>query len=589
MDSICTLPAPPHTLLEHDDKGLVLAFSAGLAVLEDGKLDFLAPTSIDAAARGPDGRLYCTRGEQILCFDLEHGGGPEDITAAFAGPPRGSGQVVCTPDGNLWVEGCGKYRRLDGTFEAAPECPFAAWVPLPCAQDIYGNFWSLAEGDCGRQVLVLPANAPAQWQVAGLEAGQWDYLLTDSVGFIWVAGPAGWRRFCPRQAEAGWQVLRDNLPQSAVTATGLSPADLALVACASGAVLELDANAAGAVLLHSLATLPKAAHCVHTDRHGAIWTATEDALYYREAAADAWQRSWEKKRGRLPGGGNHDIFSAPLKDKLYIGGGWAGAWGLPPRDHVCDELFAFDGQSEYWEVASRMYLPRRYNGTAEMDGRIWVVGGETRIVERGGEGQVLYLVDIYDPVSASWSAGPSLNLARTDPFVVTCKDRIYALGGAGHNSGPKLDTVESIGPGETAWRFETPLPEPTRQGHGCALGDIIYCVSIDGVFAFDTASGHWDEDLPQPGAIGQGPLAAAYRGEVWVIGGYEDRRCRCYNPETRTWRAGPDLPTEQSWGAAAVMNDQLFITGGAHFSQQHNTVVFDDRTYVLREGAGGRR
>ena len=29
--------------------------------------------------------------------------------------------------------------------------------------------------------------------------------------------------------------------------------------------------------------------------------------------------------------------------------------------------------------------------------------------------------------------------------------RIYALGGAGHNSGPKLDTVESIGPGETAW------------------------------------------------------------------------------------------------------------------------------------------
>ena len=172
---------------------------------------------------------------------------------------------------------------------------------------------------------------------------------------------------------------------------------------------------------------------------------------------------------------------------------------------------------------------------------------------------------------------------RTDPFVVSCNGRIYAIGGASHNSGPKLTTVESIGLGERNWRFEMPLPEPTRQGHACVLDGIIYCVSIDGVFAFDTASRQWVEDLPQPGDIGQGPLAASYESEVWIIGGFGDRRCRCYDPGTRTWRVGPDLPTEQAWGAAIVLDGQLFIVGGAHATETHDGVVFDDRSYILRQ------
>ena len=435
-------------------------------------------------------------------------------------------------------------------------------------------------------VLVLPANAPDTWQITGLPAGAWEYLLADSVGYVWVAGREGWRRFCPRRVEAGWQTVGDDLPTGAVTAVGLSPDDLTMAAFASGEVLELDTKATGELTTRPLARAPAPGRCLLSARDGALWVATEEALYRKEPDADAWQRNWEKKRGRLPGGGNHDIFSVECNEKLYVAGGWAGEWGLPPQAHVCDELFAYDTTSEYWEVVSRMYLPRRYNGIAAMAGRVWVVGGETRIAGREGEGQVLYLVDIYDPSSGTWTSGPSLNVARTDPFVISCNGRIYAVGGAAHNSGPILDSVESIGPGESEWRFETPLPEPTRQGHGCALDGIIYCVSIDGVFAFDAESGRWDETLPQPGAIGQGPLAAAYRGEVWMIGGYGDQRIRCYNPATRTWRLGPKLPTEQSWGAATVMNGQLIITGGAHYSRRHATVVFDDRTYVLRDERG---
>ena len=582
MELITRLSAAPHHLFEHDCEGLVLAFADGLAILEDGVLDFIVRESIDDAARGPDGRYYCTRGDRILRFDVERGGELEDITATFAGHPRGRGRITCTPDGDLWVEGCTTRRRLNNTFAPTPAAPSTEWAPAAGAADIYGGFWSLAHGERGQQVLVLPANAPDEWQIAWLESGRWEYLAADSVGYIWVAGPEGWRRFCPRPAEAGWQVIADQLPDSQVTAVGYSPDDLVMAAFADGQVVELDASAAGDTLVRALGTTPGPGRCIHTDRKGAIWVATDEGLYRKEAEATAWQRTWEKKRGRLPGGGNHDIFAAECQGRLYVAGGWAGQWGLPVRAHVLDELFAFDGKSEYWEVVSHMYMPRRYNGIAELDGRIWVIGGETRFAGRKGPDQALYLVDIYDPASGTWSAGPSLNMVRTDPFVLTCNDRIYAIGGARHNGGPKLDTVESIGVGESAWRLETPLPEPTRQGHGCVLDNIIYCFSIDGAFAFDTVSGCWDEDLPQPGEIGQGPLAATYQGEVWLIGGFGDKRIRCFDPRTRKWRAGPDLPTAQSWGAATLMKDQLFIVGGAHYSEGHNTVVFDDRTYVLR-------
>ena len=595
MDLICPLPASPIAIIEQDEHRLVLAFADGLAVLEDTSLDIVVQEKITSAARGPDGCIYYTQDGKIFRCYLERDNTSQDITATFAGSPQGQQRIVCTPEGDIWVEGCSTRQCTDGTFSANPAYPTVT-APAPHTLDTYGNFWSLVDG----QVLVLPANAPDVWQVAWLAAGSWEYLVADSVGFTWIAGPDGWQLFCPRQLEKGWQdftmsfallgnpVTTDSgtsLERSAVTAIGTSPDDLGMAAFANGELLELNTED-GALAVRSLAHLPEPARCMHTDRDGAIWAASDKGLYRREVAADAWQKNWQKKRGRLPGGGNHDIFSVECQDKLYIAGGWAGAWGLPPIRHVLDELFAYDPESEYWSVVSHMIQPRRYNGIAEMDGCVWIIGGETRVPGWHGEGQVVYTVEIYDPASKTWSPGPSLNIARTDPFVVCCNGRIYAIGGAAHNSGPKLDSVESIGPGEETWRLETPLIEPTRQGHGCALDGIIYCASIDGVFAFDTANGQWDDDLPQPsGPIGQGPLAAAYRGEVWLIGGPADKGIRCYNPQTRAWRTGPDMPTPQAWGAAIVVNEQLIITGGAHESAMHGAVVYDDRTYVLRDGA----
>ncbi len=585
MELITRLPAAPHGLFGDGEEGLVLVFADGVGVVRDQHLDWIGRGAVDGAAAGPDGRIYCTRGTQVMRFQRRPDrGDPEDVTASFGGGAAGRGRVVCTPDGDVWVEGCPKRRRLDGSFQAVPEHPGNGPAPVPLAVDIHANRWGLADGKSGQQVVVVPADVPGAWQTAGLEAGQWDYLVADFVGFVWAAGAAGLWRFNPRSAEAGWQAVAEGLPQRAVTAMGLSPDDFILAGFASGELIELDVNADGETLARPLASAPGAVRAVHTDRQGTIWAALDDGIYCHRAGAEAWQGTWEK-RGRLPGG-NHDIFAVALQGKLYVAGGLTSDWGLPTRSHVFDELLAYNPGTDSWEVVSRMSFPRRYNGIAVLDGRIWIVGGEGKLQDLedpNGERVTVDVVDIYDPASGTWTSGPPLNTVRTDPFVMVANGRIWAIGGA---CDPKtaLSTVESIAPGETAWRFETPLPRPTRQGGSCALNGVLYCVSKDGFFAFDTATNKWDEDLPQLTESLQAPLVAAFAGEVWVMGGYLARATYRYAPGERKWRPGPRLPTEQSWGAAAVLGDQLFITGGAHWSEVHQTVVFDDRTYVLRLG-----
>jgi N-acetylneuraminic acid mutarotase len=483
-------------------------------------------------------------------------------------------ELESLPDGGR------SYRQLVGGSTVFPAS--SSGLPLrPLAADLFGNFWSLETGLTGTDLRVLPADAPDRWRPIPLEQGTWAHLVVDHLGFVWVAGPAGCRRFSPREPNGVFQTPVGAAGASMITALGLSPAGLAVAALDSGDLIELDIDATGQTLAKTLGHVPSATRLVHTDPQGTVWIALDDGLYCDTSHADDRHQHWEIQPGRLPGGGNHDIFSVALQDRLYVAGGLSRFWGYPTQQHVFDELFAFAPSSGRWEIISYMPFPRRYCGIATLDGLVWIVGGEGELGERGGDVTTLDLVDIYDPASGAWSQAPRLHEPHTDPFVMTAADRIWVVGGAGDDN-RKLQSVESIGSGETSWRLEPELPEPAREGGCCALDGILYCGSTDGFFAFDTGTGTWDTQVPQPDKLVKAPLTTAFEDEVWMMGGARDDQTRCYNPRTRTWRIGPRLPTQQSWGGAAVLNGRLYITGGAHRSETHDMTIYDDRTWVLR-------
>lgn len=578
MELISRLPAAPRAMFAHGQDELVLVFAQGLARVRSG-LEWLLRGEVGGAGRDARGALYCTLGTRVLRLEQGKAAEPEDLSAAFGGVPGGARRVSCTPEGDLWVEGCAKRRRLDGSFAEVPPGP--APSPAPLAVDLHANLWSLTAAG---QVAVLPVDAPGAWQLLPAEGGPWQWLVADHVGCVWVSGGAGLRRLDPHHPARGWQVVE--LPAGPPTALGLSPDELVLAGTATGEVFEVDLSAQGEVRARLLARASGLVQALHTDGRGAIWAATAEELYRRGPAGDAWQHIWEKL-GRLPGS-NHDIFAASLQGALYVAGGLTADWGLPARSHVFDELWSFAPQTGGWELVSHMSFPRRYNGIAALDGRIWVVGGEGEIktpAHPEGERITVDVVEIYDPTSGAWAAGPRLNNVRTDPFVMAEAGRIWAVGGACNPSTP-IATVESIAPGESAWRYESPLPVPTRQGGCCALDGVLYCVSTEGFFAFDTAARKWLTGLPQLEKSLQAALVAAFAGEVWVMGGHLSRATWRYAPAEHCWRPGPPLPTVQSWGAAAVLEGRLYIAGGAHWSAPHQRFAFDDRTYVLRPGWG---
>ena len=582
MERVTGWTTSPNAIWGNGEKGLLLAFDDGLARLSGNGLEYITETRIDHAAPGPDDAIYATQGVRVLRFGRsDDNGAPQDVTADFGGAPQGDARVIRGSGGEIFVGGCPRHRCLNGTFADQPVAADGT-VLLPLAVDLYGNRWSLVTTGGATQLLVLPANVPQTWQVVPLEAGLWEHLVVDCDGFVWIAGPTGVRCLWPRDDhEKGWQTPAGSAASAVATALGLSPDGRVLVPLANGELIQLDIDATGRTIQRTLAQVSTTARCLHTDTDGTIWAAGDDGLYRQPAPQPTWHVDWEQQPGRLPGGGNHDIFSVPWQGRLYMAGGLTRRWGYPTQERVFDELFAFDPASGCWDVISRMSFPRRYNGISELDGRIWIIGGEGELGERDGERTTLDVVDIYDPSSDTWTPGPRLNQVRTDPFVMASGGRIWAVGGACDPT-TKLQSVESIGSGESAWRWEPDLPEPIRQGGCCALSGVLYIVSIDGVFAFDTATGRWDGALQQPGDIGEAPLVAAYEDEVWMMGGLRCDRTRCYNPVTRTWRDGPRLPTQQSWGAAAVLNGQLYITGGAHRSDMHNATMYDDRTWMLR-------
>lgn len=276
---------------------------------------------------------------------------------------------------------------------------------------------------------------------------------------------------------------------------------------------------------------------------------------------------------RMPAS-NHDLSAAVLGSRFYVGGGVTSEWGFPPRTHAFDELWCFATEADSWRVAARLGRERIYCATATFGAEVWIVGGVT--IDADGQRRASTLVERFVPADGTRRAGPELARAQPQPVALVGGDRLYVIGAAEKESPGRM---ESIGPGESTWRVEPDGPLNMWALAGCTWHDVLYlAVPRIGLVAFDPARRHWDI-LGGP-AQPRSPEMATWRDEIWIIGGRDTTTptaVHIYNPRSRTWRLGPAFPRELAWGAAAVVGDRFFVTGGAAGPG------FTDRTYELAE------
>lgn len=178
----------------------------------------------------------------------------------------------------------------------------------------------------------------------------------------------------------------------------------------------------------------------------------------------------------------------------------------------------FDG----WSMGHAMPLARSEHAIAEMNGRIWVLGGYPpgRLPSN--------LVQIYDPAASTWSLGPRLPQPIHHTMAAAVDGRLYVMGG-------EIDGAS------------TGRPE----------------IFVAHTWMHDPAVGGWVARAPMPTARSGGG-AAVIDGRIFVAGGRPPggSAFEVYDPATNEWERLPDLPTQRNHLAIAAVNGRIIVAGG---------------------------
>ena len=155
--------------------------------------------------------------------------------------------------------------------------------------------------------------------------------------------------------------------------------------------------------------------------------------------------------------------AAVLGTRLHVVGGWNtnNSASASLATHA-----VFDTVTQTWGEAAPLATARNAAAAAVLQGRLHVFGGRAPGI-RSNDQTSMASMEVYDPATDRWSAGPALPTPRAGLGAVVLDGRLYALGGESTPGGVS-DAVERYEPGSRAWVQLEPMP---YRGHG--LGAVV--------------------------------------------------------------------------------------------------------------------
>ena len=465
---------------------------------------------------------------------------------------------------------------------------------MPADRDHYGNEWAVIDGRL--QTTTPSSEVLVVWDRRDALAQD---VATDDHGFIWLI--AGDRvHFCNPRATA------DSEPPDGSEPAPGSPETWTTVEYLPGTPIRLKRSDAGMMLAHCAAETEVVVEMQVKGRNiGGPFTSSHTTEVTVSTDLTPASTDWDILPARLPSG-THDNHCTTADGRVFLVGGATHHYGFPATNHVHDELLAYDpaDPESGWVGVGRLPEGSIYSAMASLEGRVYVIGG-------GGRGRRMAECWTFDASStceadSDRQKAPSLPSPRFGHVAAATNGRIWIVGGTGgdRTSGSQhLRELLSIAPGESEWRVEPPAPVslPIATLAGCELDGVIYVLGgVPARFrAFDTATGTWDENLPDHPLRSQASAMAAHNGQIWVCGGgvitYPDihpdslgerrmysRKTHAFSISERRWVEGPDMPFEQNWGAACSLAGRLMVIAGAHRSESAGAYVFDNRVLAMR-------
>ena len=253
-----------------------------------------------------------------------------------------------------------------------------------------------------------------------------------------------------------------------------------------------------------------------------------------------------------------------------------GGFSAPSFSNLLDltvrkSVEAYNPTKDTWTTKAPLPLGLHHAGAAELNGKLYVVGGFT--AAGFSIWNPVNHVFIYDPGRDEWIERAGMPTARGGLAVVNLENKLYAIGGYNGESNP--NAVEMYDPITDSWASVGPLPTPRDHLTAVSLGGRIYAIggrvglsyrdNLTTVEEYDPAHDQWKTKANMPTAR-SGITAGVIDGWIYVVGGgsaggtfHANER---YSPRLNTWQAMPPMPTARHGLGSAVLDQRFYVISG---------------------------
>jgi uncharacterized repeat protein (TIGR01451 family) len=258
----------------------------------------------------------------------------------------------------------------------------------------------------------------------------------------------------------------------------------------------------------------------------------------------------------------------------------------------------YDACSKSWTTMASLPQPRGYVQAAELNGKLYVVGGVDRVIS--DTYQVHNETWVYDPIGDTWSQAANFPQALGGVALAVVNSRLYAFGGfdsRGPGGGDVANTYV-YNPDNNTWLTRTAMISGTRSLAGAArLNDKVYVVGgttasgslgSTSVNVFNPATNSWSVAAPMDTAVhSPGVAVLPDAGWLYVIGGgiewYPQVGGQVYDPATNTWSYMSDAYSDYHRVGSGVtyVAGRLLLAGGISKVYDLNTNKVE--AYRLRD------
>jgi N-acetylneuraminic acid mutarotase len=196
----------------------------------------------------------------------------------------------------------------------------------------------------------------------------------------------------------------------------------------------------------------------------------------------------------------------------------------------------------------------------------------------GGSGDAAGKLQIYSPISDTWSLGAEVPFAAASSAVARIGDTIYLAGG--QQEGQPASAVARYDVKANSWASLAPMPVAVSGAAAASDGEKLYIFGgsdaggpTNLVQIYDPLAATWQTSaansaqMAMPRARSNAGRALYIGGDFYLLGGKNSEgmpiaEIDIYNPSEQTWRQGPLQPLPRLGFWPALIADRIYLAGG---------------------------